>query len=316
MRRFRWLAVTAVAIVASLSLVAGCSDSGPSEIRIGIIEDLSGPTSAWGEGLQNGAIYAIEKLNKEGGLLGKQIKYISYDFKGNVPESLTAYNRLVDQDKVVADHRHPQQRHAHRRRSAGRREEGSHRRRSHGRASHHARGRQAEQVHVPRRALGGRPGQGDRQLRPERDGAEEGRHPVRPGQPLLRVPGHPLRRVLQRQGRPDRGQRAVPVRHQRLPAAVDQDQADQSRRDPHHQLPEGELPDRRPRRGSWGSPCRSSATTPASCPSPRPPARPPRAWSSRTTSPWTTRATRTTSRPTRPASARIPLSTPGWATTT
>ncbi len=102
MGRFRWLAVATIAIVASLSLVTGCSDSGPSEVKIGIIEDLSGPTSAWGEGLQNGAIFAIEKLNKEGGLLGKQIKYVSYDFKGNVPESLTAYTRLVDQDKVVA----------------------------------------------------------------------------------------------------------------------------------------------------------------------------------------------------------------------
>lgn len=100
MRRFGWLA--AIAAVVGMVLLTGCEAAGPSEIKVGIIEDLSGPTSAWGEGLQNGAIYAIEKLNKEGGLLGKQIKYVSYDFKGNVPESLTAYNRLVDQDKVVA----------------------------------------------------------------------------------------------------------------------------------------------------------------------------------------------------------------------
>lgn len=83
-------------------LLSGCDAGGPSEIKVGIIEDLSGPTSEWGQGLQNGAILGIEKINKEGGLLGKQIKYVSYDFKGNVPESLTAFNRLVDQDKVVA----------------------------------------------------------------------------------------------------------------------------------------------------------------------------------------------------------------------
>jgi branched-chain amino acid transport system substrate-binding protein len=103
-RRFSWLTavVAVVGMALGLVLLSGCDAGGPSEIKVGIIEDLSGPTSAWGEGLQNGAIYAIEKINKEGGLLGKQIKYVSYDFKGNVPESLTAYNRLVDQDKAVA----------------------------------------------------------------------------------------------------------------------------------------------------------------------------------------------------------------------
>lgn len=101
MKRFA-LMLGAVAALGMMLPLAGCGESGPSEVKIGIIQDLSGPTSAWGEGLQNGAIMAIEKLNKDGGLLGKQIKHISYDFKGNVPESLTAYNRLVDQDKVVA----------------------------------------------------------------------------------------------------------------------------------------------------------------------------------------------------------------------
>jgi branched-chain amino acid transport system substrate-binding protein len=100
-RRLTWLLAIS-AVFMGLATLAGCQSSGPSEINIGIIEDLSGATSAWGEGLQNGAIMAIEKLNKDGGLLGKQIKYVSLDFKGNVPESLTAYNRLVDQEKVVA----------------------------------------------------------------------------------------------------------------------------------------------------------------------------------------------------------------------
>ncbi len=101
MRRLTWLLAIPAAVVGLVSL-AGCQASGPSTVNIGIIEDLSGPTSAWGEGLQNGAIMAIEKLNKDGGLMGKQIKYFATDFKGNVPESLTAYNQLVDQDQVAA----------------------------------------------------------------------------------------------------------------------------------------------------------------------------------------------------------------------
>ncbi len=99
MKRSIWLMV--IAVIALIGLSA-CAPEGPSEIRIGVIDDLSGATSAWGEGILNGATMAAEKLNKEGGLLGKQIKLISYDFKGQVPESLTAYNRLVDQDKVIA----------------------------------------------------------------------------------------------------------------------------------------------------------------------------------------------------------------------
>lgn len=90
-------------VLVSLVVLSGCGGaSGPSEIRIGIIEDLSGPTAAWGEGLLNGATLAADKINAEGGLLGKQIKLISYDFQGKVPESLNAYNRLADQDKVIA----------------------------------------------------------------------------------------------------------------------------------------------------------------------------------------------------------------------
>ncbi len=101
MTRLTWLLAISAIFVGLVSL-SGCQASGPSTVNIGIIEDLSGPTSAWGEGLQNGAIMAIEKINKDGGLLGKQIKYFATDFKGNVPESITDYNQLVDQDHVVA----------------------------------------------------------------------------------------------------------------------------------------------------------------------------------------------------------------------
>ncbi len=100
MKRFNWLMI--VALILPLLLGACAANSGPSEIKIGIINDLSGATAMWGEGEVNGATLAIEKLNAEGGLLGKQIKLIPYDFKGQVPEALNAFNRLVDQDKVIA----------------------------------------------------------------------------------------------------------------------------------------------------------------------------------------------------------------------
>jgi len=98
----KWLYLLFVATMV-VSLLVGCKPGGgEDEIRIGIIEDLSGPTAAWGEGLFNGATLAVEDINAKGGLLKKKVRLIPYDFKGKVPEALTAYNRLVDQDKVVA----------------------------------------------------------------------------------------------------------------------------------------------------------------------------------------------------------------------
>ena len=44
----------------------------------------------------------VDKINKEGGINGKQIKYVSYDVQGDPQEALNAYKRLVDQDKAVA----------------------------------------------------------------------------------------------------------------------------------------------------------------------------------------------------------------------
>jgi len=98
----RWLCLLIVAVML-MPLAGGCKGAvGGKEIRIGIIEDLSGPTAAWGECMVNGATLAVEDLNAKGGLLGKKIKLIPYDFKFKISEALTAYTRLVDQDKVVA----------------------------------------------------------------------------------------------------------------------------------------------------------------------------------------------------------------------
>lgn len=97
-------------LLIALALVAGllvaCQGPGASTtetIKIGNIQDLTGFTAAWGEGMTNGAILAMEEINANGGLLGgRNLELISYDFKGQVPDSINAYNRLTNQDKVAA----------------------------------------------------------------------------------------------------------------------------------------------------------------------------------------------------------------------
>lgn len=80
----------------------GSSSNNEDVIVIGGIQDLSGGSSVSGVAMDRGAKMAIDKINKDGGINGKQIKYVSYDVQGDPQEALNAYNRLVDQDKAVA----------------------------------------------------------------------------------------------------------------------------------------------------------------------------------------------------------------------
>jgi len=71
-------------------------------ILIGALQDLSGPTSVWGNAVKKGLELGVDKINSEGGVNGKKLELIVYDIKLDAQEAITAYNRLVDQDKVVA----------------------------------------------------------------------------------------------------------------------------------------------------------------------------------------------------------------------
>lgn len=99
-------------LVAGMALFAGCggqsakpaaAPAAPAkEIIIGNLQDLSGPTSVWGNAVTRGAELAIDKINNQGGINGAKIKLISLDTKGDVQEAIKAFNRLADQEKAVA----------------------------------------------------------------------------------------------------------------------------------------------------------------------------------------------------------------------
>lgn len=94
-----------MAAVLIVSGMAGCSggsgDTGDT-IKIGGLAPLSGNVSVYGIATNNGVQMAVEAANKAGGVLGKQIKYICYDEKGDATEAVNAYNKLVQNDEVVA----------------------------------------------------------------------------------------------------------------------------------------------------------------------------------------------------------------------
>lgn len=71
-------------------------------IKIGGLAPLTGDVSQYGIAVNNAITMAIEKANANGGILGQQIEYIVEDEKGDPNEAVNAYNKLVNNDNVVA----------------------------------------------------------------------------------------------------------------------------------------------------------------------------------------------------------------------
>lgn len=70
-------------------------------IKIGGLGPLTGPLAIYGVTATNGSKLAFEEINKNGGILGKQVEFVLFDEKGDSTEAVTAYNRLVDEGVVA-----------------------------------------------------------------------------------------------------------------------------------------------------------------------------------------------------------------------
>src|SRR5690242_14590976 len=94
----------ALAIVAATSTYAADKkyDTGATdtEIRIGNIMPYSGPASAYGVIGKTEEAY-FNKINAEGGINGRKIKFISYDDAYSPPKTVEQARKLVDSDEVL-----------------------------------------------------------------------------------------------------------------------------------------------------------------------------------------------------------------------
>ncbi len=94
-----------LSILLSLAMVLIPSLAGAQEadtIVIGGLAPLTGTAAFYGNGAYNGAMIAVDEINAAGGVLGKQITYVNYDEKGDPTEAINAYNRLIEQDQIIA----------------------------------------------------------------------------------------------------------------------------------------------------------------------------------------------------------------------
>lgn len=98
----RFAAFLAV-LVLMVSVLAGCSSPQDSDtIRIGFIGPLTGDSQPWGEAQLNEIKLCVEDLNKNGGILGRQVELFYYDNRADNIESANATKRLIQENKVCA----------------------------------------------------------------------------------------------------------------------------------------------------------------------------------------------------------------------
>ena len=88
-------------LLLGLALILCCSTAfGAEEIKVGSINDLTGATSDVGKDAALGIRECVTYVNDSGGVNGKRIKLLLYDYGYRVPEAITIYKRFRDTDKV------------------------------------------------------------------------------------------------------------------------------------------------------------------------------------------------------------------------
>lgn len=85
----------------SLTVFASAADD-EDPIVIGSIQDLTGSAADAGVSALWGAEYAVEQINANGGINGREIQLISMDCGGDVQQAITCYRRLVEEEHVSA----------------------------------------------------------------------------------------------------------------------------------------------------------------------------------------------------------------------
>jgi branched-chain amino acid transport system substrate-binding protein len=97
---------TARRLVRSLALpiALGAALAPPAQaqepIRVGSFLAVTGPASFLGDPELKTLEMVVEKLNAEGGVLGRKLQLVSYDSAGDAEKARTFTKRLIEQDKV------------------------------------------------------------------------------------------------------------------------------------------------------------------------------------------------------------------------
>lgn len=89
--------VAAAAVAVAVAGAAFAADP----VRVGLVDETTGPQAEAGVLTLNGARLAVEEINAAGGILGRQVELVVEDNQSTNPGTVLAYSKLVDQ-KVTA----------------------------------------------------------------------------------------------------------------------------------------------------------------------------------------------------------------------
>jgi branched-chain amino acid transport system substrate-binding protein len=90
------------ALVLACALVAANALAGGEPIKVGAVLSVTGPASFLGEPEKNTLTMLAEKINKNGGILGRPLEMIILDDEADVNKAVLASQRLLKKDNVVA----------------------------------------------------------------------------------------------------------------------------------------------------------------------------------------------------------------------
>ena len=92
-----WNAVSALAAAAVIF-----GGSAQAQIKIGVIQPLTGPLAFNGNNDVNGAKLAVKEINARGGVLGQKLELVVEDGQCKPADSVNAAEKLIVRDKVPA----------------------------------------------------------------------------------------------------------------------------------------------------------------------------------------------------------------------
>lgn len=102
LRRCWWMkgfkALITGALMALFLTTAACA---ADTVKIGLLAPLTGFAAADGADMYNSVKLAAQKVNAEGGLLGKKVELICYDDAADPKQAVSLAYKLIGQDKVV-----------------------------------------------------------------------------------------------------------------------------------------------------------------------------------------------------------------------
>src|SRR6478735_5005784 len=73
---------------------------GETPVRIGFVDPLTGVYAAIAQNEVVGAKYAVEELNKKGGILGRPVELLVEDSANDVGTGVQKTRKLIDRDQV------------------------------------------------------------------------------------------------------------------------------------------------------------------------------------------------------------------------